>query len=76
VPPGALGIAAQVPGNVWKLLVDTGQRVAAGETVAILESMKMEIAIPAPANGTIVELRTAEGRTLRGGDLVAILEEG
>ncbi|MCX8253350.1 MAG: urea carboxylase [Beijerinckiaceae bacterium] len=76
VPPGAVAIAAQVPGNVWKLLVDTGQRVAAGETVAILESMKMEIAIPAPANGTIIELRTAEGRTLRGGDLVAILEEG
>ncbi len=76
VPAGAIGIAAQVPGNVWKLLVDKGQRVAAGETVAILESMKMEIAIPAPAAGTIVELRTAEGRTLRGGDLVAILEEG
>ena len=76
VPPGAIGIAAQVPGNVWKLLVDTGQRVAAGETVAILESMKMEIAIPAPADGTIVDLRTSEGRTLRGGDLVAILEEG
>ena len=76
VPAGSIGIAAQVPGNVWKLLVDKGQRVAAGETVAILESMKMEIAIPAPAAGTIVELRTAEGRTLRGGDLVAILEEG
>ena len=76
VPAGTTGIAAQVPGNVWKLLVDKGQRVAAGETVAILESMKMEIAIPAPAAGTIVELRTGEGRTLRGGDLVAILEEG
>ena len=75
VPPGALGIAAQVPGNVWKLLIDKGQRVAAGETVAILESMKMEISIPAPAAGTIIELRTSEGRTLRGGDIVAILEE-
>ena len=75
VPAGSLGVAAHVPGNVWKLLVDKGQRVEAGETVAILESMKMEIAVPAPVAGTITELRTAEGRTLRGGDLVAILEE-
>ena len=76
VPAGAVGIAAQVPGNVWKLLIERGQRVAAGETVAILESMKMEIAIPSPVAGMITELRTGEGRTLRGGDLVAILEEG
>ena len=76
IPAGSLGIAAHVPGNVWKLMVDNGQRVAAGDTVAILESMKMEIAVCAPAAGTIIEMRTAEGRTLRGGDLVAILEEG
>ena len=75
-PEGALGIAAHVPGNVWKLLVEPGQRVETGETVAILESMKMEIAIPAPAAGTIVELRTREGQTLRGGDFIAILQEG
>ena len=76
VPPGSIGVGAHVPGNVWKLLVASGQRVAAGETVAILESMKMEIAVAAPRAGTITELRTVEGRTLRGGDLVAILEEG
>ena len=76
VPSGTLGITAHVPGNVWKLLVDRGQRVQAGEPVAILESMKMEIAVAAPAAGTIVALRTAEGRTVRGGDLIAILEEG
>lgn len=76
VPAGSAGIGAHVPGNVWKLLVAPGQRVEAGDTVAILESMKMEIAIVAPSAGTITELRTAEGRTLRGGDLVAILEEG
>ena len=76
MPAGTVGIATHVPGNVWKLLIERGQRVIAGETVAILESMKMEIAIPAPVAGTIVDLRTGEGRTLRGGDLVAILEEG
>ena len=75
VPIGSQGIAAHVPGNVWKLLVEPGQHVVAGETVAILESMKMEIAIHAPGAGTITEVRTAAGRTLRGGDLVAILEE-
>ena len=76
VPPGAIGIAVHVPGNVWKLLIASGQRVEAGETVAILESMKMEIAIAAPAAGTISELRVAEGGTLRSGDLIAILDEG
>ena len=76
VPEGSLGIAAHVPGNVWKLMVDRGQHVTAGETIAVLESMKMEIAIPAPSTGTITALRTAEGQTLRGGDLLAIMEEG
>ena len=75
VPAGVIGIAAHVPGNVWKLLVEKGQYVEAGQTVAILESMKMEFAVAAPAAGTIAEVRTGEGRTLRSGDLVATLEE-
>ncbi|WP_018043065.1 urea carboxylase [Methylobacterium sp. 88A] len=75
VPAGHVGVPTTVPGNVWKVLVEEGQSVAAGETVAILESMKMEIAVSAPVAGIVREVRVKPGRTLRGGDLVAILEE-
>ena len=74
IPPGCAGVPTSVPGNVWKLLVAEGERVAAGQTVAILESMKMEVPVTAPVAGRIREIRTQPGRTLRGGDLVAILE--
>ncbi|MHC2002750.1 urea carboxylase [Methylobacterium sp. CM6241] len=75
VPAGHVGVPTTVPGNVWKVLVEEGQSVASGETVAILESMKMEIAVSAPMAGIVREVRVKPGRTLRGGDLVAILEE-
>ncbi|MHC2089932.1 urea carboxylase [Methylobacterium sp. CM6244] len=75
VPAGHVGVPTTVPGNVWKVLVEEGQSVASGETVAILESMKMEIAVSAPVAGIVREVRVKPGRTLRGGDLVAILEE-
>ncbi|KQT45508.1 urea carboxylase [Methylobacterium sp. Leaf456] len=74
IPPGCVGVPTSVPGNVWKLLVTEGESVAAGQTVAILESMKMEVPVMAPVAGRIRELRTGPGRTLRGGDLVAILD--
>ncbi len=74
VPPGCVGVPTGVPGNVWKLLVSEGESIAAGQTVAILESMKMEVPVAAPVAGRIRELRTGPGRTLRGGDLVAILD--
>ncbi len=73
VPDGCIGVASPIPGNVWKILIEPGQRVEAGETVVVLESMKMEIAVPAPAGGTIVEVRTAPGRTLHRGEFIAIL---
>lgn len=74
IPPGCEGVPTTVPGNVWKLLVGEGESVAAGQTVAILESMKMEVAVTAPVGGRVREIQAGPGRTLRGGDLVAILE--
>jgi len=74
IPPGCEGVPTTVPGNVWKVLVGAGETVAAGQTVAILESMKMEVAVTAPVGGRVREIRAQPGRTLRGGDLVAILE--
>lgn len=74
IPPGCEGVPTTVPGNVWKVLVGAGDAVTAGQTVAILESMKMEVAVTAPVGGRVREIRAQPGRTLRGGDLVAILE--
>ncbi len=64
-----------MPGNVWKVLVEENARVAAGDTIAIIESMKMEISITAHAAGRVREIRAAPGRTVRTGDVVAVLED-
>ncbi|KQT89012.1 urea carboxylase [Methylobacterium sp. Leaf466] len=75
VPAGCLGVATTVPGNVWRVEKAVGDTIAAGETVAILESMKMEVPVAAPAAGIVREIRVRPGQTLRGGDLVAVIEE-
>ncbi len=75
VPAGSHGVASTVPGNVWKITAEPGAMLAAGDTVAILESMKMEIAVTTPVAGRVSEVRVAPGRTLRKGDIVAVVEE-
>lgn len=74
IPEGCFGVSATVPGNVWKVLAEPGTTVAAGETLAIIESMKMEIAITAHAAGRVRDMRVTPGRTIRSGDVVAVLE--
>ena len=75
VPEGCFAVSSAVPGNVWKILVEEGATVAAGDTVAIIESMKMEIAVTAHAPGKVRSVRAAPGRAVRGGDVIAVLEE-
>jgi urea carboxylase len=55
-------------------MVEPGARVAAGEVVAIVESMKMEISVTALAAGTVREIRAAPGQTVRTGDVIVVLE--
>ncbi|MGQ0566866.1 MAG: urea carboxylase [Gemmobacter sp.] len=74
VPQGLTGVESPVPGNLWKYLAGVGDRVAAGDTVAIVESMKMEIAVQAPLSGRMVDMRAVPGRTLRAGDVIAVME--
>jgi urea carboxylase len=73
LPPGCVAAEAHVPGNVWKVCVAPGDRVAAGDPLVVLESMKMEIPIPAPVAGEVVALRCAEGRPVGAGDVVGVL---
>ncbi len=74
MPAGCTGVESPVPGNVWKYLVAPGDRVAAGDLIAIVESMKMEIAVHSPIAGRLHEVRAAPGRTVRAGDFLAVME--
>jgi urea carboxylase len=74
LPPGCTGVESPVPGSLWKFLAEPGVRVTAGDTLAIIESMKMEIAVSAPASGRLRSLTTLPGRTVRAGEILAVIE--
>jgi acetyl-CoA carboxylase biotin carboxyl carrier protein len=67
-------IAAHITGNVWKIEVSVGDKVEDGDTVVILESMKMEIPVEAEDDGTVKEIRCAEGESVSEGDVLVVLE--
>ena len=67
-------IRAEMVANVWKVLVKAGDTVADGDTLVILESMKMEIPVLAESDGTVVELAVAEGDSINEDDLIARIE--
>jgi acetyl-CoA carboxylase biotin carboxyl carrier protein len=60
--------------NVWKVVAAEGESVADGDTLVILESMKMEIPVLAEEAGTITTLAVAEGDVVQEGDLIAVIE--
>ena len=69
-----LELETPVTGVVWKVIAEPGAKVAAGDPVVIMESMKMEIPVEAPADGTVTEVLVAEGDPARQDDTVAVLE--
>jgi acetyl-CoA carboxylase biotin carboxyl carrier protein len=64
-------VRAEMVANVWKVLVAEGDTVADGDTLVILESMKMEIPVIAEVDGTVSKLGVAEGQVVQEGDLIA-----
>jgi biotin carboxyl carrier protein len=66
-------VLSEVAGSVWKIEVAVDQAVAVGDTLLIVESMKMEIPVSAPKAGTVAEIRTAEGEPVADGQLLVIL---
>ncbi len=66
-------VLSEVAGSVWKIEVAVGQAVAEGDTLLIVESMKMEIPVSAPKAGKVAEIRTAEGESVADGQLLVIL---
>jgi acetyl-CoA carboxylase biotin carboxyl carrier protein len=67
-------IEAHITGNVWKIEVSVGDQVEEGDTVVILESMKMEIPVEAEDDGTVKEILCAEGDSVSEGDVLVVLE--
>ena len=66
-------VHSEVTGTVWKVEVTAGQSVAEGDTLLIVESMKMEIPVTAPKAGVVKELLTAEGQAVQEDQVLAIL---
>jgi biotin carboxyl carrier protein len=60
--------------NVWKVIVAEGEAVEEGDTLVILESMKMEIPVVAEDSGTVAQVKVAEGDVIHEGDLIAVIE--
>jgi acetyl-CoA carboxylase biotin carboxyl carrier protein len=67
-------VRAEITANVWQVNAEVGQQVAEGDTVAILESMKMEIPVESPVAGTVVEIKVAANDQVQEGDLIAVIE--
>jgi acetyl-CoA carboxylase biotin carboxyl carrier protein len=67
-------IEAHITGTVWKIEVEIGDAVAEGDTVAILESMKMEMPVEAEDEGTVREIVCSEGQPVSEGDTLVVLE--
>ena len=66
-------IRAEMVANVWKVLVAEGDSVADGDTLVILESMKMEIPVLAEEDGTVQAMHVSEGDVVQEGDVIAVL---
>ena len=66
-------VKSEVTGSVWKFVTEVGQTVAPGDTLMIIESMKMEIPVIAEDGGTIEAFRVVEAESVNEGQVVAVL---
>jgi len=67
-------IEAHITGTVWKIEVSIGDTIEEGDTVVILESMKMEMPVEAEDEGTVKEILVSEGQSVSEGDTLVVLE--
>jgi len=74
LPPNGRAVATHVAGSVWKIAVQEGASVKAGEPVVIVESMKMEIVVPAPCDGRVFKLFCREGGQVAAGQDLLVIE--
>ncbi len=69
----ATEVCAEMVANVVQLVVAPGAEVAAGDTLLVLESMKMEIPVLAEGGGTVIEVRVTEGDVVQEGDVLVVV---
>lgn len=69
-----LKITTEVAGNVWKIVAKAGDQLAEDDTIMIMRSMKMEIPVTAPKDGTLIEILVEEGEAIAEGEVVATFE--
>ena len=67
-------VEAHITGTVWKIEVQVGDTIQEGDTVVVLESMKMEMPVEAEDAGTVREILVEEGQTVAEGDPLVVLE--
>ncbi len=67
-------VEAHITGTIWKVECEIGQEVKEGDTVVILESMKMEMPVEAEDDGKVSEIKCAEGDSVSEGDVLVVLE--
>jgi len=73
VPAGCVALGSPVTGSVWQVSVTPGSRVAAGDTLVVVEAMKMEVPILAEEPSEVIEVRCARGKTVAAGETVLVL---
>ena len=67
-------VVAEMVANVWRVVAVPGDAVSAGDPLVILESMKMEIPVESPLDGTVREVPVREGGVVQEGDVIAVVE--
>ena len=67
-------VEAHITGTVWKIECEVGQEITEGDTVVILESMKMEMPVEAEDDGTVTAIVCKEGQSVAEGDTMVVLE--
>jgi urea carboxylase len=75
LPPGVHAVESHVSGSVWKVLTPSGSQVKAGDPLLIVESMKMEVVIEAPSDGTVIEALVTEGMAVSPGQWLVKLRD-
>ncbi|WP_245721727.1 urea carboxylase [Nocardia crassostreae] len=73
LPPNATVVTAPMVGNVWRVNIEPGAKLSAGDPVAVLEAMKLELPVPSPATGTVLRVLAAPGATVEPGTPLAVI---
>lgn len=75
VAEGCIEIPSPLTGNIWKIEIQVGDKVTAGQTLLIVEAMKMELHFPAPQDGTITKILTSPGKPVSAGQILFHMKE-